>query len=164
MATLIELIDRGELLKLDANLGLREMENRRIYALPRFAKWVQKDLPLLGSTWNIELQPDEQLDDLTHMFCSGKALPVGHRFKCLTHLGDGIWELKTADLRVFGWFYRKDVFIACDGVDKETVKRHNSYAGYSKQAVRFRDALDLDGMQFISGSNPDDVVSDWYQP
>jgi hypothetical protein len=77
------------------------------------------------------------------------------------HLGDGIWELKTADLRLFGWFLQKDCFIVSDIDDTGRIKQSNLYRGYCLQAVRRRDALELNEPKFIRGDNPDDVVSDW---
>jgi hypothetical protein len=164
MATLIELTLAGELIKLDPALGLREMEQRRIYMLPRAATWLAKDLVEAESTHNIEESPAQQLDALLYEFCVGQAIPVVHRFKALDHLADGIWELKTADLRLFGWFAYKDCFIICDCNLAREVKRMNMYRAYCEQAVRFRNVLNLDEPKFISGDNPHDVVSDCYFP
>ena len=49
MATILNLEQTGELIKLDPQLGLREMEMRCIYVLPRVGKWIAEVLPELGS-------------------------------------------------------------------------------------------------------------------
>lgn len=79
-------------------------------------------------------------------------------------VGNGVWELKTADLRLFGWFVQKDCFIVCDCDTTLRVKQMRLYPGYRDQAVRFRERLDLDEPKFIAGDDPNDVVSDCYQP
>jgi hypothetical protein len=161
MATLLDLLDQERVFRIDPALGLRELEVRRLYVLPEARKWIETILPTGASTWKIQETPSEQLDALTYEFCVGAPLAVGTRFKCLTHLGDGIWELKTADLRLFGWFLQKDCFIVSDCDDTDRIKQSKLYRGYCEQAVRRRAALKLDEPNYITGDNPDDVVSDW---
>ena len=62
MATLLHLEGAGHLLRLDPALGMRQQEMRRVYVLPRVAEWFMSILPTLGSTWNIEESPIEQID------------------------------------------------------------------------------------------------------
>jgi hypothetical protein len=162
MATLLELLNQGELFRFDPMLGWNEMEMRRIFLLSEARNWLEEKLPTAEATWQIEVNPAEQLDALVYEFCSGKPLQVGTRFKSLVHLGDGIWELKTADLRLFGWFVRKDHFVVSDCDHTDRIKRVNLYRGYCEQAVRRREALNLDEPKYIGGDNPDDVVSDCY--
>ncbi|MFN0045600.1 MAG: hypothetical protein ACKVOS_03955 [Sphingorhabdus sp.] len=162
MATLLDLVMTGEVIKVDPVLGPRELELRRIYLLPKACKWLSEILPNTDSNWNIEETPSEQLDALLYEFCSGMQLQVGIRFKALVHLGDGIWELKTADLRLFGWFTQKDCFVVSDCDEAGRVKEIGLYQGYCRQAVWRRDELNLDEPKFVTGDNPHDVVSDCY--
>ncbi len=162
MATLLELVAADVITKVDPMLGLREMEMRCIFLLPRALKWLSEVLPNAESDWNIQEEPSEQLDALFYEFCAGKSLQVETRFKCLTNLGEGIWQLKTADLRLFGWFAKKDHFVVCDCDLATRIKISGLYKGYCQQAVRFRDDLDLNEPKFVSGDNPDDVISDCY--
>lgn len=159
MATIIELTRAGAISKLDACLDPRQQEWRSVYLLPQLRNWFETTLPELESTWNIEESPIEQMDALLAIFCSGETLTYGWQFKPLVHLGDGIWELKTADLRMFGWFTAKDCFIGADADTSERIKRLHMYQAYCKQAVRRRDALDLNEPKFVPGDNPNDVVS-----
>lgn len=162
MATLLELEQRGDVVRFVPSLAWNEYEDRRIFLLPHAKDWIENVLPTLGSTWNIEISPEEQLDTLFYDFCSGKALAVGKRFSKLHPRENGIWELKTADLRVFGWFQPKDCFLvtACNGA--EVIKHHKLYRGYCDDAVRLRNNLDLNEPKYVSGDDPNDVVSDCY--
>jgi hypothetical protein len=162
MATIVELEQAGSLVKVNPALSFRELEMRRIYLLPRAHAWLLEVLPETDSNWNIEETPAEQLDTLIYEFCSGVSLPVGKRFKALIHRGGGLWELKTADLRLFGWFVQKDCFVVSDCDTAGRVKQVGLYRGYCDQAELRRNLLDLDEPKFITGDNPDEVVSDWY--
>ena len=161
MATLVELENDGQLYRINPQLGLRQQELRCIYVLPELQQWLQETLPGLGSSWFIEQSPIEQLDALIEVFCSGETLTFSRQFKPLTAIGDGIWELKTADLRVFGWFPQKDYFIWTDANLTGLIKSLHLYKPYSEQAVRRLNSLDLNKPKFIEGSDPDAVVSNY---
>ena len=162
MATLLELERRGDVFRFDPALAWNEYEDRRIFLLPPARDWIQNVLPTLGSTWNIEISPEEQLDTLFYEFCSGRPLAVGGQFKKLNPINNGMWELKTSDLRVFGWFPSKDCFVVTDCDDTDKIKRLNLYRPYCDQGVRRREALNLDEPKYFTGDDPNDVVSDCY--
>ncbi len=123
--------------------------------------WLANTLPGHGSTWKIESQPDQQLDALVEAFASGEVLTYGWHFKPLNPVGEGVWELKTADLRIFGWFPVKDCFVAVAADTKERILEHRLYAGYRGAVAHFRNQLDLDEPKFIAGENPNDVVTNY---
>jgi hypothetical protein len=160
MATLLDLAANGLLSKLDAQLEPPQQELRMLYAGPKLVAWIKDALPALESTWKIEQSPAEQLDDLMQLFCSGEPLTYDWQFKSLTHVANGVWELKTADIRVFGWFHKKDCFVGVIADMADRIKKYRLYESYSRvEVVRFRDALDLDAPKFVPGDNPHDVVS-----
>jgi hypothetical protein len=166
MATVIELASATppELIKLDPHLEDQEQEWRSIYILPRIEPRFLTDLPTWQSQWDIEESPTQQMDALLEVFCSGETLTFDTRFKPLVHLSDGIWELKTPDLRLFGWFHHKDCFIG-GALDRAyNVKSYNLYAGYAGEVARYRDGLNLDDPKFIPGSDPKDVVTNYDYP
>jgi hypothetical protein len=164
MATLSELELRGDIWKMDPALPPREQEERAIFASPALLAWIANVLPGLGSTWNIEMSPIEQLDVLVGDFCAGHELTYKHHFKPLLHKLDGIWELKTADLRVFGWFPVKDHFLAVKADLADRVKISGLYNGYCGEVDRFRTALELDDPKHIQGIDPNGVVSNYSYP
>ncbi len=165
MATLIELCKQNQLFQLDPQLGLSVTEERFVYLIPDVKQWFVNVLPATGSTWDITTSPIEQVDALMATFCSGDPLAVGRAFKHLVFRDAfGIWELKTADVRLFGWFPQKDHFIASGCGLTQIIKEVKLYHGYSTKAQRDRKLLDLDEPKFIPGGNPDDVVSNYYFP
>ncbi|MBI2720372.1 MAG: hypothetical protein HY245_02890 [Rhizobiales bacterium] len=114
--------------------------------------------------WNIELSPAEQLDVLLAIFASGQVLTYGWDFKPMMPVGDAVWALKTADVRIFGWFLRRDCFVGVVGDFAYRVKGRDLYRGYKGEVVRFRNSLDLDEPKFIGGDDPNVVVSNFDHP
>ena len=110
------------------------------------------------------MSPLEQFAELLGIFGSGEFLTYGYDLKPLTHAYDGIWELKTADLRIFGWFPHMDCFIAHKADLASRIKDHGLYHGYIGEVGRFRDNLELDDPKFISGVDPRVVVSNFNYP
>ncbi len=159
MATVIELARRGRLEVFEPDLGFRQQAERILYARPEVWRWINKNLAGLPSEIESDISPAERLDDLLNLYCAGEPLMFDRQLKPLQHWGNGIWELKTFELRLFGWFYRKDMFLCCD-IDAATkVKASGLYAGYRNQAVRMRTLLDLDPPKFIIGDDPNGVVT-----
>jgi hypothetical protein len=164
MATVLELALAQCLCKLDPALEVGEREWRWVYGFPRFKECVQNDLPMWKSDWKIEESPNQQFDSLAEVFCSGETLTFGDQFHILTPAENGIWELKTADLRIFGWFWKKDWFIATNLERASYIKQHDLYRGFLDEAVRLRDGLNLTAPKFVSGEDPNVVVSNYDYP
>lgn len=162
MATLIELSGaNGPLFKLEA-LEAHQQEFRCIYLSEKLRAWMDTDLPILQATWQTELTCQEQVVELVEMFCAGDQLDSTTQFHVLRPVNSGVWELKTGDVRIFGWFPTKDHFIGVVAHDAYRVKYYDLYHGLVGEVVRYRDALDLDQPKFLPGDDPHAVVSDCY--
>lgn len=113
MATLARLELTGTLVKIEVPLGYRELPNRQLFGSVEFVRWLEVGMPTIRSTqWSGDLTVPEQVIELFTEFVSGKSLVISRQFKCLDPAKDGIWELKTGDVRIFGWFPKLDCFIA----------------------------------------------------
>jgi hypothetical protein len=161
MATVLDLVTSGKLVRLKPHLGPREQEDRIMYASPEFTEWLDSVLPGLGSDWAIETTPKDQFIELHASFALGECLDFGNHIKPLRPVSHGVWELKTPDLRVLGWFTAQDCFIAHRAQQATLTKRRDLYQGYIGEVVRFREALDLDEPKFLPGDDPRDVVSNF---
>jgi hypothetical protein len=165
MATVLDLAQQGTLTKLDPAFDGSAQELRRIYLGPKMVRWINEVLPALESDRNVETEPVGQFDDFASVFCSGETLTYDWQFKPLSYVEDGIWELKTADLRIFGWFSQKDCFIAVIADTKARILEFNLYKPYANTEVApFRDRLDLDEPKFVPGDDPHAVVTDYDFP
>lgn len=159
------MVHAGRLLKLDPELPPRQQEERLVYLFPRVAERLEKVLPSLESDFESEIRPQEQLDAFLANFCAGEALEFQRQFHVLRHVDQGIWELKTRDLRLVGWFYRQDCFVWTSFDLKGHLKTTRGLLeAYRDEAVRDREALPLNEPKFVSGDRPDDVVSNFRFP
>ena len=159
MATLTKLVADGALTEIEVETE-GESPWRYLYGIDKFTDWLANDLPKLTSQLiGVEDTPEEQVDDLFAQFVSGAELVPNERYRLLTPKPKGVWELKTPDIRIFGWFPKKDHFIAVFGNDASFIKDRNLYNGYLTQVVRQRDLLNLDEAKFVPGENPNDVLS-----
>ncbi len=164
MSTIPTLVRLGVLNPIDPALDEDQSVERCIYAMDRPYIWLIQHLPTLATSIDADLTPAQQADNLFAEFCAGEPLDFDGRFKCLfpAENDHGIWELKTPDIRVFGWFYRRDVFMISDVNDATFIKTHNLYGGLRNQAVAARDALDIDPPKYVPGRDPHAVVSNYY--
>lgn len=153
MATPAHLALRDQLHKVEDVLEPHEQEQRLLYATQRAKIWMETNLSILASDGFYENapSPEQQADDLFYSFLSGDpeiSEWVPHPMRPHEH---GVWELRTADLRFFGWFWRRGVFIISAADQKSRCEQYGLYEGYRDQCMRDRDSLDLDPPPFVNG-------------
>jgi hypothetical protein len=159
MATLSGLV--GSALELIDVLDADVLPWRYVYGTPDFVSWLDGVLPQLQSTViGSQLTPMEQVFACLDEYCSGEPVNDDRRFKCLKRTPDlSIWELKTDDIRLFGWVPAKDRLILAFGDTADAVKTNRSYGSYMAKTIYVRNNLDLDEPKFVASRNYDDVVS-----
>ncbi|SRR5579885_1254218 len=156
MATLATLVSSKKLVQIGGGLAKDEQPVRLLYAYPHVIEWLNDTLPALEPFDADGMQsPLEQVDDLFHDFVAGEDFSFYELSHSMEPLEDGVWELKTPDIRLFGWFYKKGIFLAANIDTMERVKKHNLYAGYRDDVVRRRNQLDLDAPKFVTGGYAD---------
>ena len=160
MPTATDLVNRGAILKIEVALAPREQPLRLLYGTPDFVRWLNDVLagarpPVCLS----EATPAEQIDDLFYAFLSGRPLVFTRQFRVVRAEDNAVWELKTPDIRIFGWFMAKDCFAAVFGNWADTIKDHDLYRGYRIAIRRLRRELGIDETLCVKGLAPDDVLS-----
>ncbi|MED5545756.1 MAG: hypothetical protein VYD90_10945 [Pseudomonadota bacterium] len=136
-----------------------ELAQRHFLLTARCGEGLNEKVANMQSDWDVEVDPSEQLYELMRHFIVGGRMDYPRQFHQLHHRRDGIWELKTPDLRLFGWFPKRDCFICSDVANATKVKADGAYAGYCEQAWFARDRLGLDPPKYISGGEPQHVLS-----
>ena len=160
MPTIADLVNSGAIVRIDVDLAPPAQPLRLLYGTPQFIEWLRGTLQgsqpsqLLGHT-----SPAEQIDDLFHSFLSGEQLMFTRQFRVVRLEENAVWELKTPDVRIFGWFAAKDCFVAVFGNWADTIKDHNLYRGYRIAIRRLRRELGVDATLCVKGVSPDDVLS-----
>lgn len=160
MATLIELCESGMLDTIDP-LDEGELPWRGLYATPAFLDWYENVLPVLPhNELYSDLTPEEQVFAAIAEYVSGEEFIDDRRFKKLSSTPDRyVWEIKTDEVRVFGWVPHKDAFICCYGDSKDLIQLHGLYGRYIAQTVFVRDNMNLDEPKCIESREVGDVVS-----
>lgn len=159
MVTLDYLLESGALSQVDVGLAGRDLPSRLLYATPGFLRWVEERLEKNEpSSLGSDTSPVEQLDYLFYSFVSGRPLH-SRQFRAIKAERNAVWELKTLDFRIFGWFAQKDCFVAVFGDWADHVKDHDLYRGYRLEVRRLRRELGVGDALCVEGVNPEDVIS-----
>jgi hypothetical protein len=159
MATLTTLASRGALVKVTVPLGPSDgLPIREIYAVPDLSDWINNTLPSLPTETGATLSPREEFGELLFHFISSKGKLRYNkngrvRFRDMVPATDEVWELITYQLRLFGWFYRKDQFVAVHPDTAVNVKRGtDGYRRAKAKVLAVGQKLDLDEPRFVGGA------------
>ena len=160
MPTIADLVSSGAIVKIDVELAPRDQPLRLLYGTPQFISWLQDVLEGAEPPGRLGVASiAEQIDDLFYSFLSGERLVFTKQFRVVRAEENAIWELKTPDVRIFGWFMAKDCFVAVFGNWADTIKDHDLYRGYRIAIRRLRRELGIDATLCVKGAAPDDVLS-----
>ncbi len=160
MATLLELCESGLLIKIDP-LEDDEQPWRTLYATPEFVEWLDAVLPVMDhNELYSSLLPIEQVFAVFHEFVSGDEFSTDRRFKKLNFNPEQyVWEIKTDDVRIFGWVPQKDAFVCCYGDSADQIKLLDLYSRYVAQTSYVRHEIDLDEPKCCQSKEYGDVIS-----
>lgn len=151
------LVSRNILEAIEVEFDEGMIQIRYLYGTQKVIKWLQNELPncLSDGFYQNAATPSQQVDFLFSEFLSTQ-FP---QFELIPHImqpeREGMWELRTPDLRFFGWFWRKKVFIISAIDTAHRCKKHDLYYGYLSQAKQERSVLNLPPPPFISGKLQD---------
>lgn len=160
MPTISDLVASGAIVKIEVELSAHEQQLRLLYGTPSFVAWLEDILAGAVPPRPLgELSPSQQIDDLFYSFLSGAPLVFNRQFRAIRAEDNAVWELKTADVRIFGWFMAKDCFVAVFGNWADIIKDHDLYRGYRIAIRRLRRELGIDATLCVKGDAPDDVLS-----
>ncbi|WP_108047272.1 hypothetical protein [Bosea sp. 124] len=160
MAAIADLVAAGSIIPIEVNLRVSEQPLRLLYGTENFVNWLQERLEAgESSLLAADLSPAEQLEHLFHTFISGRSLVYSRQFRFIRAETHAVWELKTPDIRIFGWFLEKDCFVAVFGDWADRVKDYDLYRGYRIEIRRLRRQLGLVDTLCVKGTDPSEVLS-----
>jgi hypothetical protein len=162
MATFDKILEDKILLPVKVRLGKGQFYDRKMYAYPASLTWMRETVPTFVTGRKKSAQtPAEQLIMRLQQWLSGASINKGPMFQEMKYPEDNdVWELKTDDLRLFGWMYQPRIFIvAAHGYtdDYKDPTKIKYYADDVRAVMQARDALPLDGPKFVKGEF-DDLV------
>jgi hypothetical protein len=160
MPTIADLVSNGAIVKIEVDLAPRDQPLRLLYGTPQFIAWLKDVLDGAEPPFGLgDMSIAEQIDDLFYSFLSGQQLIFTRQFRVVRAEENAVWELKTPDVRIFGWFMAKDCFVAVFGNWADTIKDHDLYRGYRIAIRRLRREWGIDATLCVKGVAPDDVLS-----
>lgn len=138
-----------------------------MFALKPLLVWFQTVLRKQEPLEPTDDPPYKQIKLTFKDYLFGKQIIVGKDIKQMQPLGDDVYEFRTPDVRVFGWFYTRDCFIAVCGDTIDNLKRdelnprrnNDEYNMRRDEVIRARNDLDLDEPKWIQGARLTDVLS-----
>jgi hypothetical protein len=133
MVTFDKILDDKVIIRVRLRLGRGQFDERKLYVYPRCLEWMKAEVPrMVTGRVQSDFSPAEQLSTRLLQWITGQPMAQGRMFHDMKPEKDGVWELKTADLRIFGWMYRPRQFIAvCGGYtdDYKEPTKTKDYAG-----------------------------------
>jgi hypothetical protein len=154
MSTFDSLVAAKSLIQVVLSLPRGQFHERKIYAYPECVEWMKSVRQMVTGRVASDFTPQEQLVERLRQWMSGDSIVYDRMFHDMEPRAENVWEMKTADLRIFGWMYKPKVFVAVRGgyADdyKEPTKIKN-YADDRNEVLKARDALPLDGEKFAEG-------------
>lgn len=166
---LTEQVRLGRLVPWTTELEHDEHTQRSLHITARARAWVEALDPERGSPIGSRLTLAQQLSNIAHEFITGRRLIWPQQFHKLAKAAKAVtdphvWELKTDDLRLFGWFVAPNCFVV-DAIDiKDRIVASGLYAGYVAQTAQARQSMGCVAGLFMETSEPNDVVPDSHQP
>lgn len=158
MATLDQLVHKGDLVRYEAALEADEQPERFIYCSPKFEDWVLNVLGGLERDRGRDLTPLDQVELAFFEFIVGRPMVYGRTHRKLEPFPSHIWELKTDDVRLIGWFVARATYIVVAGTMRKSLPRFKDYRPFLDSAEVFRSGLDLDAPKMITGVTLNDIL------
>ena len=160
ISTIEELVAAGAISRIEVALNGREQSQRLLFGTPDFIEWLRRLINGAGPENSVgQATAAEQVDQLFHLYLSGAPLIHTRQFRYIRAEDYAVWELKTPDVRIFGWFMKRDCFVCVFGDWADKVKDHDLYRGYRIAIRRIRRQLDIDNTLCVQGVDPGDVLS-----
>ncbi|WP_316169057.1 MULTISPECIES: hypothetical protein [unclassified Bradyrhizobium] len=155
MTTFDKLLSDKLLIPVGLKLRRGQFPERKFFAFPECIAWMRDEVPQM-TTGRVasDFTPHEQMVLRLRQWIAGDPMTYGPMFHDMDPTEHGVWEMKTADLRIFGWIYKPKQFIAVRGGYADDYKeptKKKSYADDRREVIKARDALPLDGEKFATG-------------
>ena len=158
MATLDYLVANGNLKKHQSFLERDVFPDRHVYIASEAKIWMAVTSGLLIRERGRTLFHHEQVEQIPHEFIIGRPLAYDLQRKKLDPVIQHVRELKTPDVRLFGWFARKKHFVLVCGEMKRNLRQKRLYDPYINKVVVFRQNLDLDEPRAVMGVTAESVL------
>lgn len=159
MATLENLEKAGVLVGFrPKRLRRSEFEERQLWCFPEVVTWLLDELPKHAAFYEENQPPVLQARALMKSFVLGHEFVEERMFWKMRPYADDVFELKSSDIRLFGWFVRPKVFVvaSCDLFERVHAEK-GVHATHRDSVIEKRRLLPLDEPKFQIGAKAKDV-------
>lgn len=155
------LLNNGTLRSVNFGLIDDELPQRGLFGTKRLFSFLAQDLPTIESQ-DTMLSASEQVANLFGSYLTNRPLILRSPISPLRHLEHAVWELKTLDVRIFGWFADRDLMVIDAGCDVKLLKSAKlNYSGFISQTQYVRKTLGFTPNDYISGDQPNDILTNF---
>lgn len=158
MSTLAQLADLKKLKKHEPDMERDEFPDRHAYLSLEASAWMEATLVSERRDRGRDLTPYEQVDQMLYDFIIGRPLAYDQQRKKLDPLTQHVWELKTEDVRLIGWFPKRKNFVVVCGQMKRDLPKARLYGPCIRHTIWFRENLDLDEPKSVTGVRYNDIL------
>jgi hypothetical protein len=148
MTTLLKLRDRGKLFGF-SDRTIQKQPLRLLFLAPTLTDWLNDDLQGLVAGRGRDLSPYEQVYAIFTEYVYESGFSGVGDFVNIIPQSQGVYEMKTTDVRIFGWFYRPCQFVAVVGDLKKNLIGTNLVSTHRKTVTGFRKSFHLDKPEFV---------------
>ncbi|MBS1060739.1 hypothetical protein [Gluconobacter sp. Dm-44] len=141
---------------------LKDGSLREIWATPNFLHWFGKELEQITPDDPDDPTPIAQVYAKFHRFCEGRKMVYPHDIRNLRPVHKAVWELKTTDVRLFGWFPSRNCLILHSGADANflhAASEEDRWLPYVDAIEQYILELDNPAIVPITGTETEHVLS-----
>lgn len=135
---------------------------REFWVTRDFLENFEADVKKLTVSDNESRTPEQQIWAKIVFFLEGKKMVYPFDFHALRPTGHGVWEIKTLDVRIFGWFPCRDLFIAHTMADANVLhdeKKTDLWKPYIDCVANHIASLNTEKLSPVMGTETANVLS-----
>lgn len=162
IATLVDAMRKHGFEPYSFDPPLRDGHWRQIWGTPKFISWIDQGLPGVTVQDPDDPEPAVQVYAKFKSFCDGRKMVYPIDLRCLRPITESIWELKTNDVRLFGWFPEINHLILHSGEDANVLhlgEGDEKWDPFIKDARSFLESLNEPLLTPITGTATGNVLS-----
>jgi len=156
MATISNVVDDGDLVTYRPKLKAREHRQRSIYISQSLKVWFDEDLPNVPCERGHRVSPNAYTHSLLKRFITGERFVLTDEYKKLD-VRQPVWTFRPQGVRVFGYFYKRAVFIGVTGALRCELDP-KGFKDKKEEVIEFIKKINLDPPPCITSELPKDVL------
>ena len=153
MSTPANLAQSGLLIPYRLSADHPGLPERMLYLSAKMEIWMDSVLPYLPRDRCAQMLPLEQVEAIFESYISDPHFSGVGLIQRISPTPKGVVEMKTVDVRIFGWFWRPGQIIVHHGGLKKNLKDTEAVNLIREDVVSYRNSLNLDHPPFTTSDH-----------